>query len=106
MVNANGELFVIGLPLGDVWMEESVVPKGFFPAAAVKMIITKNHCVEEPLTVTIPNSPSVRLGMDTDKYNVLIAIGLCLAGVGTVIWRVLARRKRNKSGKWRVNSWN
>lgn len=96
MVDNNGELFVIGLPLGDVWMEESVVPGGYFPAAPVKLTITKYHCVEEPLTVTIPNAPFVKLGMDTDKYNVFIAIGVVLAGIGVVTWRVLARRKKNK----------
>lgn len=96
MVDDNGELFVIGLPLGDVWMEESVVPDGYFPAAPVKLTITKDHCVEEPLTITFPNSPFVKLGMDTDKYNVIIAIGLALAGIGVVTWRVLARRRNNK----------
>ena len=96
MVDDKGELFVIGMPLGDVWMEESVVPKNFFPAAAVKFTITKDHCPDEPLTISIPNAPSVKLGLDTDKYNVFIAIGLAIVGVGVVAWRVIARRKKNK----------
>ena len=97
MVDANGELFVICLPLGDVWMEESVVPKGYFPAAAVKMAITTDHCPDEPYTVTIPNEPSVKLGLDTDKYDVLIAIGVAVAAICVAVWRIIARKRKRKA---------
>lgn len=99
MVDKNGELFVIGVPLGEVWLEESVVPAGYFPVAAAKLTIIKDHCVEEPLTITIENAPSVKLGLDNDKYNVVIAIGLCAAGVGLVTWRFSAAKRRSKKNK-------
>ncbi len=33
-VDANGKVTVYGLPLGDIWVEESIVPEGYFPIAA------------------------------------------------------------------------
>lgn len=96
MVDSKGELTVLGLPLGEVWIEESVVPKGYFPAPPVKVVVTNEHVIQTPIEVKVENAPFVKLGLDTDKYNPLIAIGLCLLGVGIVTWRVIARRRKNK----------
>ncbi len=97
MVDDNGELRIAGLPLGDVWLEESAVPEGFFPNPAVKLEITADHSYEMPLEVTVKNSPAVKLGIDSDKYDPIIAIGLCLVIAGFTIARFVALRKKKKS---------
>ena len=96
MVNANGELLVIGVPLGEVWLEESVVPAGFFPVTARKLVMTEDYTFEVPFETTVENAPGVKLGIDSDKYNVLIAIGITLLGAGVVTWRVIAAKKAVK----------
>lgn len=96
MVNANGELLVIGVPLGEVWLEESVVPAGFFPVTARKLVMTEDYTFEVPFETTVENALGVKLGIDSDKYNVLIAIGITLLGAGVVTWRVIAAKKAVK----------
>lgn len=97
MVNAKGELTVIGAPLGEVWIEESVVPSGFFPNPAYKVIMTEDYTFEVPFEIVIKNAPFVKLGIDSDKYNVVIAIGICVLGIGITAWRLIATKcKRNK----------
>lgn len=100
MVNEAGELLVLGLPLEtDIWMEESVVPEGYFPIGAQMLRLTNEHTIDAPLTMTVENAPFVKLGLDTDKYNPLIGIGMCLAGVGIVTWRFIVRKRRLKKEK-------
>ena len=100
MVNEAGELLVLGLPLEtDIWREESVVPEGYFPIGAQMLRLTNEHTIDAPLTMTVENAPFVKLGLDTDKYNPLIGIGMCLAGVGIVTWRFIVRKRRLKKEK-------
>lgn len=94
MVDELGELVLIGVPLGDVWIEESVVPEGFFPSPAYRVTITGEDTFEIPYQVTVQNTPSVPLGIDRDKYNVPIAIAICLMGIGVVTWRIAAAKKK------------
>ena len=51
------------------------------------------------METTITNAPAVKLGMDTDKYNVPIAIGITVLGVGVVVWRVIAAKKKKSKEK-------
>ena len=56
--------------------------------------------MDMPLTVTVENNPAVKLGIDSDKYNPLIAIGICalvIAGAVTkyVLWSKKLRRKES-----------
>jgi len=95
-VDANGEVYVHGLPLGDVWIEESVVPTGYFPVSARKIEVTSEMSAVKPLEIKIPNNKSVKLGMDTDKYNVFIAIGACLLVCGGVAFFIIKRRRKLK----------
>ena len=37
-----------------------------------------------------------KLGLDSDKYDVPIAIGITLLGVGAVVWRVIAAKRALK----------
>lgn len=100
MVDKNGELTVIGVPITDVWIEESVVPAGFFPNPAYKVTMTEDYTFEVPFETTIENSPSVKLGIDNDKYNVLIAIGITVLGAGLIVLRiVLTKRALTKDKK-------
>ena len=98
MVDGKGEITVLGLPLdNEIYIEESTVPNGFFPNPACKVTLCEDSTFGVPLEVMIENAPSVKLGIDSDKYNVLIAIGICLLGVGVVVWRVIAVKRALKS---------
>ena len=96
MTDANGELTVYGLPIGEVWAEESVVPKGFFPIAAFKIEITAGNWSKEPLVITVRNAVFVKLGMDYDKYEYLypyIGAALLLSG-GLAAFFIIRKKKR------------
>lgn len=100
MVDDKGEITVLGLPLDtEVYIEESTVPNGFFPNPASKVVLTEDYTFEVPLETTITNTPSVKLGIDSDKYDVPIAIGITLLGVGVVAWRVIATKRALKKKK-------
>lgn len=100
MVDDKGEITVLGLPLNtEVYIEESTVPNGFFPNPAYKVVLTADYTFEVPLETTITNTPSVKLGIDSDKYDVPIAIGITLLGVGVVAWRVIAAKRALKKKK-------
>ena len=100
MVNDKGEITVLGLPLDtEVYIEESTVPNGFFPNPAYKVVLSEDYTFEVPLETTITNTPSVKLGIDSDKYDVPIAIGITLLGVGVVAWRVIAAKRALKRTK-------
>lgn len=100
MVDDKGEITVLGLPLNtEVYIEESTVPSGFFPNPAYKVVLTEDYTFEVPLETTITNTPSVKLGIDSDKYDVPIAIGITLLGVGVVAWRVIATKRALKKKK-------
>lgn len=100
MVDDKGEIAVLGLPLDtEVYIEESTVPNGFFPNPAYKVVLTEDYTFEVPLETTITNMPSVKLGIDSDQYDVPIAIGITLLGVGVVAWRVIAAKRALKKKK-------
>ena len=100
LFRSKGEITVLGLPLNtEVYIEESTVPSGFFPNPASKVILTEDYTFEVPLETTITNTPSVKLGIDSDQYDIPIAIGITLLGVGVVAWRVIAAKKALKKKK-------
>ena len=94
MVDNNGEVYVHGLPLGDVWIEESVVPTGYFPVSARKIEVTSEMSAVKPLEIKIPNNKSVKLGMDTDWWELptMIMGAVLLLGGGAFL--VIKRRKK------------
>lgn len=97
-LNDDCEALVYGLPVGKIYLEEIKVPDGYFPIAPVACTITLEHTSEAPLEVTVANAPAVKLGLDTDRYNVAIAVGsalVLLSGLGAV-W--LTRRGKRKNG--------
>ena len=94
MVDKNGEVVVLGLPVGTIWIEESVVPKGYFPVTARKAEITKETSALSPMVIKVPNSKSVKLGLDNDWWEIpaMIAGAALLLG-GAVVLYV---RRKNK----------
>ncbi len=96
MVDDAGKISVVGLPLGDVHIEETTVPDGYFPIAPQKVTVTAENTIDVPLELTVKNDVFVKLGLDTDKYNVLIAIGFCILCAGVVVWRFVRAKKKNK----------
>lgn len=97
-VDSNGQIVIVGLPLGDVWIEESIVPKDYFPISAQKVEITKEATAVKPLSVTIKNSKFVKLGMDSDWWEFPALIGGCVLLLGGGITFLLLR-KRKASGR-------
>ena len=92
----NCEAFIYGIPAGKYQLEETVVPEHFFPAPPVAVEITLETTSETPREVVVTNTPQVKLGIDADKFNVVIAIALTLiigSGVG-IVALVRHRRKR------------
>ena len=68
-------------------------------AGTYAMTVTEENGTEIPYRATITNTPSVKLGIDSDKYDVPIAIGITLLGVGVVAWRVIAAKRAIKKKK-------
>lgn len=90
------EALLYGLPVGKYQLEETVVPEHFFPAPPVAVEITLETTSETPKEVVVTNTPQVKLGIDADKFNVVIAMALTLiigSGVGIAVL-VRYRRKR------------
>ncbi len=96
MVDGNGEIMIYGLPLGNIWIEESIVPDGYFPNPAAKVEITKNNKADNPYEITIKNSKYVKLGMDSDWWEFpALLLGIALA-IGGVVLVVIKRKKLKK----------
>ena len=94
MVDNNGEVIILGMPLGAVWIEESVVPVGYFPVTARKAEITKDTSALKPLEIKIPNSKSVKLGLDNDWWELPAMIAGALLLLGGAAFLVIKRRKK------------
>ena len=100
-IQAAGEqcsALIYGLPAGKYQIEETVVPTNFFPAPPVAVEITVNTTSETPKEVVVTNTPQVKLGIDADKLNVVIAIGLTvLIGAGVGVAALVRWRKKRGS---------
>ncbi len=98
LVDKNGEAVVYGLPLGNYWLEESIVPAGYYPAAPAKITIGETNSINVPFEAVIPNSVFVKLGLDRDRYNIPIVISLAfLALAGLAFFFVRRKRRKGKS---------
>ena len=97
MVDENGRAIVYGLPLGNYWLEESIVPDGYYPAAPLKITIGETNDVNVPFKAVIPNSEFVKLGLDRERYIIPIAIsGFVLMTAGGLFF-ILRRKRKKKS---------
>lgn len=98
MVDGKGEILIHGLPLGDLWIEESIVPEGYFPVSAARIELKKEHTSTIPFDVTIKNSKYVKLGMDSDWWEFpALMLGIALAVGGAVTFIVVKRKRTKKS---------
>ena len=95
-LDENCEALLYGLPVGKYHLEESQVPDGYFPIAPVAVTIALENTAEAPLEVTIANAPEVKLGIDSDKYNVLIALIVTLSLTGAAVSTTFYLRKRRR----------
>lgn len=94
-MDANAQAFVCGLPAAKYRLVESVVPSGFFPAPAQDFTLLLTHISEKPLEITVTNTPEVKLGLDSDKWDDVLLIGggvLLLAGAAVFFLRRKKRR--------------
>ncbi|MEX1377292.1 MAG: SpaA isopeptide-forming pilin-related protein [Eubacteriales bacterium] len=85
LVDENGEAVIYGIPFGDYWLEESTIPSGYYPTAPVRVSISDVNDIENPYEAIVPNSVFVKLGLDRDKYNVVIAIVLSIIIIGGLV---------------------
>ena len=101
MTGVDGQILLYGLPLGDVWMEEYVVPEGYFPISAQKLTVTKEMTSLEPYAMTIENSRFVKLGLDTDWWEIPAMAAGCLLLLGGVVTGLvlIIRKKKQKEAK-------
>lgn len=95
-LDGNAEALLHNIPLGQVTIEETVVPQGYFAAVPVTTEVKIEHTSENPLEIIVPNSPTVKLGFGSDQYNILFAVGLTLLAGGAFLFMGL-RRRRQKS---------
>jgi len=102
MVNDNGEVMIFGVPLGAIWIEESIVPEGYFPVAARKAEITAEAKATAPMEINIQNSRSVKLGLDNDWWEIPAIVLSILLAAGGAGWYVLVYRKKQQKIKKRV----
>ena len=99
MVDKNGEVVILGLPMGAIWIEESVVPTGYFPVTARKAEITKETSAVKPIEIKVPNNRSVALGMDNDRWELPAMIAGALLLLGGAAFLVIKRRKKLKGSE-------
>ncbi len=97
ITDGTGELVINGLPLGEIWIEETVTPDGYFPISAQKVELTRESTNSEPLTFRIENHKFVKLGMDSDWWEfpaLCSGVLLLLGGLVTAAIIVAKKRKR------------
>ncbi len=93
-MDKNAEALIYGLPTGKYQLEETVVPTNFFPAVPQSIEIAMTNTSEAPKEVVVVNTPTVKLGIDSDKFNVVIAIALTALIGGGLAAVAIIRRKR------------
>lgn len=94
-MDKNAEALIYGLPAGKYQLEETVVPTNFFPAVPQSIEITMTNTSEAPREVVVVNTPTVKLGIDSDKFNVVIAIALTvLIGGGLAVYTIIRKKRK------------
>ena len=97
ITDGTGELTIYGLPLGEVWIEETVTPDGYFPISAQKVELTRENTNSDPLTFRIENHKFVKLGMDSDWWEFpALCSGVLLLLGGLVAAAIIVAKKRKR----------
>lgn len=97
MVNASGEILIYGIPAGEYILDEVVVPDGYVHAVPKTIKVSDEHTADKPLEISVINEPIVKLGFDTDKWLLPLAVGLLVAAAATCIAFLLYYKKRMKA---------
>ncbi len=97
-LNSSAEAMIYGLPEGKYKITETTTPTGYFPVTAKNITLQASNTSESPLSVVFQHSKEIKLGMDSDRYDVMYviigaAILLTSAGFGIVYF--VSRRKKN-----------
>lgn len=97
ITDGTGEIVIYGLPLGTVWIEESITPDGYFPISAQKVELTREHTIANPFVIQIDNHKFVKLGMDSDWWEFPALCGGVLILLGGLIAAaiIVAKKRRN-----------
>lgn len=88
-MDENAQALVCGLPAAKYKLVETVVPNGFFPEPAQDFTVQLSDTYEKPLEIIVTNTPEVKLGLDSDKWDDVLLMGggiLLLAGAATFIF--------------------
>ena len=101
ITDGTGEIVINGLPLGTVWIEESITPDGYFPISAQKVELTRENTNTAPLTFRIENHKFVKLGMDSDWWEFPALCGgvLLLLGGLAAAAIIVAKKRRDLRGE-------
>jgi uncharacterized surface anchored protein len=94
-LDSNAQAYVCGLPAGKYRLVESVAPSGFFPSPAKDFTLQLTDTSKNPLEITVTNTPEVKLGLDSDKWDdVLLIGGAVLAAAGAAAFFILRKKKQ------------
>ena len=75
------------------------MPKGYFPVTARNAEITKETSALSPMVIKVPNSKSVKLGLDNDWWEIPAMIaGAVLLPAGSIALLVIKRRNKESEG--------
>lgn len=97
-LNSSAEAVIYGLPEGKYKITETTTPTGYFPVTAKNVTLQASNTSESPLSVVIQHSKEIKLGLDSDRYDVLIVtIGAAVVLTGAGLAAVYAVRKRRKN---------
>ena len=95
--NDDAQAVVYGLPVGKYQLVETVVPRGFFPAAPQTFTVQLANTTEAPVELTITNTPEVKLGLDADKWDTVLLIGAVVLLLGSGAFLLIRKRKGKKT---------
>ena len=97
ITDGTGEITIYGLPLGTVWIEESITPDGYFPISAQKVELTKENTNGNPFVIRIDNHKFVKLGMDSDWWEFPALCGGILLLLGGLVAAliIVVKKRRN-----------
>jgi len=93
-LDSNAQAYVCGLPAGKYRLLESVVPSGFFPSPAKDFALQLTDTSENPLDVTITNTPEVKLGLDSDKWDDVLLISGAVLSIASITTFIFLRKKK------------
>lgn len=93
-LDSNAQAYVCGLPAGKYRLIESVVPSGFFPSPAKDFTLQLPDTSENPLEITVTNTPEVKLGLDSDKWDDVLLIGGAVLAIASITSFFFLRKKK------------